>query len=187
VYYVPQLDFGFIALTNASYAHLSTSFATALTTLCIMPAPVTPPNFSMTPADYARYGGQFHDAYNVGDVLVKTSANQLTVEIPVFDQIGLAYNHTLLPATPNNFILYLYGLTLFDALPLPVTFILDDKGSRVYFRTRSFVARYIGEIPPKSGRRRKSAWPESAPSRLLSDWNRYLPEPQLPFITPPPR
>jgi len=187
VYYVPELDFGFVALTNASYAHLSTSFATALTTLCTMPAPVSPPDFTMTAADYARYCGQFHDAYNVGDILVKTNAGQLTVEIPAFDQAGLEYNHTLLPATRNNFILYLYGLTLFDAYPLQVTFILDNDGLREYFRTRSFVARYIAEIPPGGGRRRGPAWPEPAQARPISDWRRYLPEPQLPFITPPPR
>ncbi len=185
VYYVPELDFGFVALTNASYAHLSTSFATALTTLCTMPAPVSPPDFSMTAADYARYCGQFRDAQNVGDVIVRTTTGQLTVEIPAFDQIGLVYNHTLLPATRNNFILYLYGLTLFDAFPLQVTFILDDDGLREYFRTRSFVAQYIG--PAGGGRRREPAWPGPAPSRLVSDWKRYLPEPQLPFITPPPR
>lgn len=130
VYYVPELEFGFVALTNASYAHLNKSFATALTTLCTMPASVPPPDYSITPADYPRYCGQFYDAYNVGDVLVKTNAGQLTVEIPAFDQIGLKYNHTLLPASRNNFILYLYGLTLFDAYPLQVTFILDSDGLR---------------------------------------------------------
>jgi len=187
VYYVPELDFGFVALTNASYAHLHTSFATALTTLCTMPAPVPPPDFSMTAADYARYCGQFHDAYNVGDVLVKTNAGQLTVEIPAFDQAELKYNHTLLPASRNNFILYLYGLTLFDAYPLQVTFILDNDGLREYFRTRSFVAQYVAATPPGGGRRREATMPEPAHVPPISDWQRYLPEPQLPFIMPPPR
>jgi len=186
MYYVPDLDFGFIALTNASYTHLSTSFATALATLCTMPAPVSPPDFSMTPADYARYCGQYHDAYKVGDVIVRTSAGQLTVEIPTFDQTGQVYNHTLLPATRNNFILYLYGLTLSEAFPLQVTFILNNDGMDEYFRTRGFVAHYMGPVPG-GGRRRTPTLPEAAPARLISDWKRYLPEPQLPFITPPPR
>jgi CubicO group peptidase (beta-lactamase class C family) len=186
LYYVPDLDFGFVALTNAGYAHLDTSFATALTTLCEMPPPVPIPDFSMTPADYVRYAGQFHDAYNVGDITVKLNNDQLNVEIPTFDQMGLGYGHTLIPSTRNNFILYLYGLTLFEAYPLQVTFILNDDGATEYFRTRSFVAQYVAASPP-GGRRRVLAWPEPSPLRLVSDWRRSLPEPPLPFITPPPR
>lgn len=187
LYYVPDLDFGFVALTNASYSHLDTSFATALTTLCEMPTPSSIPDFSMTSADYARYPGQYHDPFNAGDILVKLDNNQLTVEIPTFDDIGLMYSSTLLANTPNNFILYLYGLTQFDAYPLQVTFILDDEGKSEYFRTRSFVAEYQGEISPEPGRPGRT---EALRTMELFDASRLtpaLPEPRLPFIRPPVR
>ncbi len=187
LYYVPDLDFGFIALTNAGYAHLDRSFATALTALCEMPTPVPPPDFSMTAADYAAYPGQYHDPHNVGDIVVRRSDDQLTVEIPTFDRTGLQYGHTLIPATKNNFILYLYGLTVFEAFPLQVTFIRDNEGVTEYFRTRSFVAQYIAATPPGRGRGRILAWPEPTEPLPVLDLNRYLPGPRLPFITPPSR
>ncbi len=185
LYYVPDLDFGFIALTNASYAHLTTSFTTALTTLCAMPAPVSWPDFSMTAADYAGYCGQYHDPYNVGDVIVRSNAGQLTVEIPTFEEIGLEYEHTLSPATRNNFILYIKNLSNFEVFPLQVTFILDSDGLREYFRTRSFVARYRAENPIDPVRERRFEWSWPTESLPVSDLTRYLPGPQFPFITPP--
>jgi CubicO group peptidase (beta-lactamase class C family) len=187
LYYVPDLDFGFIALTNASYSHLDTSFITALNTLCRLPAPTSIPDFSMTLEDYTGYVGQYHDPFNVGDIIVKLDGAQLTVEIPDLDAVGLAYDHTLIPNTPNNFMLYLYGLTMFDAYPLPVTFILDDNGDSEYFRTRSFVARYSAEVPPEPGRRRRLEWLQSTESYPITHLNYSLPEPRLPFIAPPGR
>ncbi|MBN2315249.1 MAG: beta-lactamase family protein [Sedimentisphaerales bacterium] len=187
LYYVPDLDFGFVALTNASYSHLDTSFATALTTLCEMPTPFSIPNFSMTSADYARYPGQYHDPFNAGDILVKLNNNQLTVEIPEFDEVGVLYSSTLVANTPNNFILYLYGLTQFDAYPLQVTFILDDEGRSEYFRTRSFVAEYQGEIPPEPGRPGRTEAFRTMELFNASRLKPVLPEPRLPFIRPPVR
>jgi hypothetical protein len=184
LYYVPDLDFGFVALTNASYSHLDTSYATALTTLNEMPSPSSIPDFSMTSADYARYPGQYYDPFNAGQIIVRLSNNQLTVEIPTFDDIGLVYSDTLIPNTPNNFILYLYGLTQFDAFPMPVTFILNNEGVSEYFRTRSFVAHYEGEVPPEPGRPGRFGW-LSTESRRISPFRRPLPGPRLPFIKPP--
>ena len=184
LYYVPDLDFGFIALTNAFVSHLDRSFATALTTLCEMPAPSSIPDLSMTPDDYANYAGHYSDPYFAGDIFVEVNNGQLTVAIPVFDDIGLAYDNTLIPNTPNNFILVYYGAREFDVLPRPVTFILDNNGASEYFRTRSFVGHYKGEIPPETGR----------PGRLgllstelypVSHLEPSLPGPRLPFIRPP--
>ncbi len=187
LYYVPDLDFGFIALTNAFVSHLSTSFATALTTLCEMPAPSSIPDLSMTPTDYARYPGQYFDPYFAEDIIVTLNGGQLFVEIPTFDEIGLLYGGTLLPNTPNNFILYLYGLTQFDVIPTPVTFILDDKGVSEYFRTRSFVGEYKGEIPSEPGRPGRTEGFRSMELFKASRLKPVLPEPRLPFIKPPAR
>ena len=187
LYYVPDLDFGFVTLTNASVAHLNTSFATALTTLCDMPAPSSIPDLSMTPADYAKYAGQYYDAYGVGDVIVTSSAGELTVEIASFEEEGGEYGHTLLPSTRNNFILYVHDVKNFEELPVQVTFILDDEGASEYFRTRGFVAERTAEIPPEPGGRRRFEGPRPTASFPVPDVNPCLPGPQLPFITPPAR
>jgi CubicO group peptidase (beta-lactamase class C family) len=185
LYYVPDLDFGFVALTNASYSHLDMSFVTALNTLCDLPAPVPIPDLSMTLADYAGYAGQYYDPFGVGDVTVTLNGAWLTVEIPGFDAAGVAYDHTLLANTPNNFILYLYGLTTLDVYPMAVTFILDDEGASEYFRTRSFVAHYRAEIPAEPGRGRRLEGFRPTESHPVAHLMRPLPEPRLPFIAAP--
>jgi CubicO group peptidase (beta-lactamase class C family) len=184
VYYAPDLDLGFVALTNASYAHLDTSFATALTTLREMPTPSPLPDVSMSTADYLSYEGHYYDRFNVGDVTVRFANNQLTVDIPLLEAAGLVYGHTLVPATRNNFILYLYGLSQFDAFPLQVTFIRDDQGASEYLRTRSFVAHYEGEVPAEPGGRRPPSL-QTTEALRVSLLKRFIPEPRLPFITPP--
>lgn len=185
IYYVPEFDFGFIALTNVSNCHLSYSFSTALVTLCRMPEPVSWPNFSMTSNDYASYSGQYHDPFNVGDIIVKEDTNQLTVDIPVFEAVGQRYDHTLVPSSPNNFILYVYGVSNFDVFPLDVTFIRDESGLTEYFRTRSFVAQHTADIP--SGRDSEMIFKQRKTTTLrpILDSIHYLPGPQLHFIKPP--
>ena len=186
MYYVPDLDFGFIALTNAFVAHLDKSFATALTTLCEMPAPSPIPNLSMTLDDYASYAGHYYDPFNVGDIFVEVNNGQLTIEIPMFDDIGLAYSNTLIPNTPNNFVLVLYGAREFEVLPRPVTFILDENGVSEYFRNRSFVGHYKEEIPTEPDRPGRLGW-LSAESFPVSHLEPSLPGPRFPFIRPPSR
>jgi hypothetical protein len=185
IYFVPDLDFGFVALTNAGYSHLSTSFTVALTTLCEMPAPVPRPDFSMTTADYASYSGQYYDQFSAGDIFVRNNSNQLTVEFPLFEEFGLEYERILVPSTRNNFILYIYGVSGFEVYPLQVTFIRDEDGVTEFFRTRSFVAQYIAGIPTGRGRGRIFEWHEPPVSRPILDSKHYLPGPQLPFIKPP--
>ncbi len=185
LYYLPDLDFGFIALTNASYSHLNTSFTKALFTLCEMPAPTSWPDFSMTATDYACYRGQYHDQFGVGDIVVEGNSNRLTVDIPVFEEIGQGYDHTLIPSTRNNFIFYIYDISNFEAFPMQVTFIRDDNGFSEYFRTRSFVGRYTADIPTVRDRGIIFEWREPTPIRPILDVKCYMPEPQLPFIKPP--
>jgi hypothetical protein len=96
----------------------------------------------------------------------------------------MIYGRTLLPTYPNNFIFYLYGLPQFDAIPISVTFILDDNGASEYFRTRSFVAKYKSEIPPEPGQPGRFRW-LSTETHPVVPFERFLPEPRLPFIRPP--
>ncbi len=185
VYYVPELDFGFVSLTNATIAHLNTSFVKALDMFCEMPAPIPLPDFSGTPADYSGYCGQFYDMFNVGDVIVKTSAGQLTVDMPLLEALGVGYEHTLAWSSDDNFILYFSDNPLYGRMPLQVTFIFDDYGQVEYFRTRSFVAHYEGANPPEPPGRRRTAAQLLTEPRAIPDFRQSLPGPQLPFITPP--
>jgi len=185
MYYVPDLDFGFVALTNAGVAHLSTSFAKAMTMLCEMPAPAPWPDFSGTPANYSGYCGHYYDQFNVGDVMVKSGAGQLTVEMPLLEAMGVGYEPTLAWSSGDNFILYLNEHPMYGRLPLQVTFIFDDYGQTEYFRTRSFVARYVAESPPEPPGRGRFESFRPTESLPVSDFKSYLPGPQLPFITPP--
>jgi hypothetical protein len=187
IWYVPDLDFGFVALTNAGYMHLNTSFATALTTLCDMPAPATLPDLAMTPADYARYVGRYHDQYNVGDVFVRAEADELAVEIPSLARAGVEYEPTLVPSVRDNFVLYISSDPRMERMPLQVTFILDDEGQPEYFRTRSFVAQYVGENPVDSDVARRFQWLQATESIPVPDLSRLLPSRRVPFITPPTR
>ena len=184
LYYVPDLDFGFVALTNAYVSHLDKSFKTALTTLCEMPAPSSVPDLSMTSDDYANYAGHYYDPFAVGDIFVEVNNGQLTVEIPMFDDIGQAYSNTLIPNTPNNFVLVLYGAREFDVLPLPVTFILDGDGVSEYFRNRSFVGHYKGEFPPQPGQTGRFGL-QSTESFPVPQLKPSLPGPRFPFVKPP--
>ena len=182
IYYVPDLDFGFVSLTNATVAHLSTSFAKSMTTLCVMPVAVSWPDFSGTPADYSGYCGLYQDQFNVGDIIVNTNAGQLTVDIPWLSEAGVGYEHTLAWSSGDNFILYLTGLAQSVRTPLQVTFLFDSEGRNEYFRTRSFVARYVEESEP--GRRGRVQSLRPAMSRPVPDFSEYLPGPQFQFITP---
>lgn len=187
LWYVPELDFGFVALTNASYAHLNASFTTALTTLCDMPAPDPLPDFSMTPAGYSGYAGRYHDRHNIGDITVKSDAGQLTVEIPSLDGLGLDYDRALVPSVGDNYILFINSDPRMEKLPLQVTFIFDEEGLPEYFRTRSFVARYMGETAIDPDRPRRFQWLQATESLAVPDLRSHLPGPHVPFIVPPAR
>lgn len=51
-----------------------------------------------------------YDPFNAGQIIVKLNNNQLTVEIPTFDEIGLVYSNTLIPNTPNHDLLLILGV-----------------------------------------------------------------------------
>jgi hypothetical protein len=55
VYTVPELGFGFIALSNTDYAQVFNAFVTALSLYAPLPQPTTGPDNSNDPAEYPRY------------------------------------------------------------------------------------------------------------------------------------
>ena len=137
---VPSLQFGFVALANIDNVGFDNSLTAALQTLAELPAPVPPPDLSIDPSSFGKYVGVYHDAFLVGDITVMVSGNDLAVDIPALAQLGLGYDHVLVPSAPDNF-----SLTLRDpstgaiASQLPVTFLTDGSGQMRYFRTREAV------------------------------------------------
>ena len=85
----------------------------------------------------------------------------------------------------DNFVLYISSDPRTERMPLQVTFILDDKGQPEYFRTRSFVAKHMGDIPPDSDVPRRFQQLQAKESMPVPDLRRHLPGPRIPFLTPP--
>ena len=107
---------------------------TALTTLCTLPSPSTPPDLTVDPSSFGALVGTYEDPYNVGTVIVTQEGNDLKVEMPLLDTMQIPYEPVLEPTLPNSFLLGVQGTTI------PVTFLRDDQGDGEYFRTRAFVA-----------------------------------------------
>jgi len=176
LYYVPELDFGFVCLSNGSMAHLQKSFLTALTSLSTLPAPSAAPDLSMNPAvDYDRYAGDYLDENSVGRVNVRRSGNELRVSLPDLDAL-VTYSPVLAPGVKHNFLLDVGGY------PVAVTFILDALGRSEYFRTRGFVARRDDGAGP---RRVDGRGAPLGPRLSRSDLRRLFPEPALPLFARP--
>ncbi len=133
VYYFPSVDFGLITLANADGAYFQKTLEVALETLVELPAPSTPPDMTVDPADYPLFVGDYEDPWNVGTISVTTDGTDLRIAIELADQYDIPYDPVLEPYTPNNFLLTIDGVTL------PVTFLFDDPESAKYLRTRFFV------------------------------------------------
>ncbi len=133
VFFLPELEIGYIALANASGAHFMDSFFGAVTSLRDPMTPATPPDLSVDPADYDDFVGDYSDPNNVGPIHVTKEGNALKMEMPLLDQYEIAYSPVLEPGLPDNF------MAEIDGSPMAVTFIRDDAGKVEYFRTRYFV------------------------------------------------
>ncbi len=134
MYWVPACDLGFVTLANTDGAYFIDTLVTALTTLCTLPSPSTPPDLTVDPSSFGALVGTYEDPYNVGTVVVTQDGDDLKVEMPLLDTMQIPYEPVLEPTLPNNFLLGVQGITL------PVTFLRDAQGDGEYFRTRSFVA-----------------------------------------------
>ncbi len=134
MYWVPACDLGFVTLANTDGAYFIDTLVTAITTLCTLPNPSTPPDLTVDPSTFGTLVGTYEDPYNVGTVVVTKDGNDLKVEMPLLDTMQIPYEPVLEPTLPNNFLLGVQGTTL------PVTFLRDAQGDGEYFRTRAFVA-----------------------------------------------
>jgi CubicO group peptidase (beta-lactamase class C family) len=136
VMWVPATGFAIITLANTDGAYFSRSEALALKMFGGLPAPSDPPmDLAERPENYPRYAGAYNDRYNAGPVKITSQEGKLLIEMPLLDMNRIPYEKELRPVSRRNFILTVQGF------PLPVTFILDDRGQVEYLRTRVFVAR----------------------------------------------
>ena len=136
MYALPDQELAIVILATTDGAYFGGTVATALMTLAELPTPSQGPDLTVDPADFDEMEGTYLDEYFVGEITVERQGDTLTVDIPLMDLHGYAYDPALVPATPDNFVLYAFGTSLL------VTFIRDADGDPEYFRTRYFV----GEI-----------------------------------------
>ncbi len=136
IQYVPDLDMALITLANSDGAYFTSTFETALATLTELPQPSSAPDFSMTPdTHYDAYVGEYNDPYNVGGLIVTRSGDDLLIEMPDLDGLGVSYSSTLHPLYRDNF------LQEIDGMQFQWTFIFDQETDEdaTYMRNRSFV------------------------------------------------
>ncbi len=130
---VPSADFVFVTLANADGAYFRKSLVYALGEIAAMPAPSSPPDDSVNPADFDKFVGEYEDKFNVGAIYITKESGELRVSMPDVDAAHIPYEKKLEPICPENFVLTIQGQRL------QVTFISDDAGKVKYFRTRAFV------------------------------------------------
>lgn len=80
-YTVPSQELVFVALANHGGAYFDKTFAQAMT-IAGLPASSAMPKKGVDPADYAKVVGTYHDDFQVGDVVVRTSGGKLVLDVP---------------------------------------------------------------------------------------------------------
>jgi CubicO group peptidase (beta-lactamase class C family) len=143
-HYIPELDVGFVAMSNADGAYYENTWMSVLKTVGNLPAPSAKPSFASDPAKLPSYAGTYDDPNGVGKIVVTFESGQLKLQVDYFDKQHVKYGPGLTPLTPNNFVYDLAGQ------PDVVTFILDDAGKPEYFRTRSYVG-HLSTATPDPG------------------------------------
>jgi CubicO group peptidase (beta-lactamase class C family) len=147
IWWLPSLDLGLVTLASTDGAYFRDALITAIRTLVTLPPADPPPVFTPDPSVYAeKYAGTYRDDFNVGTVVVSTSAASLLVSMPDLDRFGVPYEPELVHFGPDNFLLSVQGFNL------PLTFILDDDGRAEFLRTRPFVAKRVMTLRHQAAR-----------------------------------
>jgi CubicO group peptidase (beta-lactamase class C family) len=140
IWMVPEHDFAIITLANKDDAYFWNSIALAIEQLTPHAASIATPDPRIDPSTFGNYVAQFNDPNQFGDVIVTLEDSKLKLSIPQLDAWSVPYSSELTPTSERNFTLTIQGV------PWQVTFIMDSTGKVEYFRTRVFVAKYVG--PP---------------------------------------
>jgi CubicO group peptidase (beta-lactamase class C family) len=140
---LPETGFGMVVLSNRDAERPTASMRFALESFAELPAPsAAPPGSKPDPSRFASYAGTYRDIE--GDpVEVTYDGTSLSVSVPALDRLGLPYEPVLEPSSLDNFAIWIrFGE---ERLPLEATFITDDSGEPVWFRSRVAVARKAQE------------------------------------------
>lgn len=99
-----------------------------------LPDVVEGPSLEADPATFGTYVGTWVDPYVLGEMILSLDGEDLHVELPDVDALGLSYKSTLTPDVPGLFLLTVAGYT-FD-----LTFITPDgEAEPRWARNRSLV------------------------------------------------
>jgi hypothetical protein len=134
--YVPDLDVGFVALSNADGAYYPKTFMSVLKTIGKLGASDAPPNLAADPSTFAALAGDYEDV-GAGTITIGYDAGKLTIAIPAVEKQGAKVGPDLTPISPNNFE-YTLG-----SEPDVVTFFYDASGNPEYVRSREYVGHRV--------------------------------------------
>ncbi len=173
LYILPEQDLA-LAVTSSGYGtDFWHSIDTAMTTLVDLPAPGTAPAYEVDPDTFDRHVGDYHDPYNIGDVVITREQDTLYVEMPLLEQLGYDVGPELEAISSEIFVLAI------DGLPYDLTFIPSEPGGdSVYIRNRAFVATRVLTALPAAARPMPSA--EQVARWLERAALRHAPGPQAP-------
>jgi CubicO group peptidase (beta-lactamase class C family) len=137
---IPSTGFGIVAFANADNAYFDTSVGVAFQSFAGLGAPGTPPTLTSDPTTFPALAGNYDDPNIVGRVIVSVdSKDNVSVSMPDLDAAKIPYTAALTPAgSPYNF------TETVDGLEEGITFIPDASGKNKWFRTRDYVAEWVG-------------------------------------------
>jgi hypothetical protein len=122
-------------LSNADGAHFTESVAFALEKFAGLSAPTQAPSFPVDPSTFVSLAKTYQDDFNIGRVVVTTTANGLSISLPDVEAAGIPYDPKLVAIAPDNFVLEIQGIQTV------ITFLRDSNGDGEYIRHRAFVAK----------------------------------------------
>jgi CubicO group peptidase (beta-lactamase class C family) len=141
LFVLPEAGFAVATLASGEGAYFPQTVAQAVYSLAPLPATVPAPDLVDDPTRYPDYVGEYVDPFGIGRIVLSTDGETLSMALPDLDAAGIAYDATLQPVSPRNY------LATVDGNQIPATVVLDATGKGEYVRTRSAVAKRV--VPPQ--------------------------------------
>jgi CubicO group peptidase (beta-lactamase class C family) len=137
----PSTGFGIVVLSNRDTARPVDALRLAIESFGGLPPSSAPPAGREVDASrFARYVGSYADTRGTR-IDVSLEAGSLHVSSPQLDTLGFPYEPVLEPTSLDNFALWVTVGE--ERFPLEITFIRDDAGNYVWFRSRLAVAKRL--------------------------------------------
>jgi CubicO group peptidase (beta-lactamase class C family) len=133
LFILPEQRFAISILSNGLGDDFTASLVAAIETLVELPPAVSPPEPPFDPSALDGLTGDYHDAFNVGRVIVARDGDGLRVSAPDLDAAGVSYEPELARVSTRVWIATLEGQTF------GLRFVDGTDGS-MYLANRGFVA-----------------------------------------------